>query len=112
MANNSQTLMDIFQKIWAASGNNSVTENVVNETQIITALRENAASGGAHDLEILLIRMMNDAKRFNITINTETCGYCEGGFRDVIETYNSIHGYVSLMVRYIYIVDFLMCAHL
>lgn len=97
MSNNSQFLLGIFQEILAASGNNSISGNSVNESQIITALRENAAKNGA-DFEALLIKMMKDAKKLNLTLKPDTCGYCEGGFREVIEAYNGIHGYVSLLV--------------
>lgn len=97
MSNNSQTLLDIFQEILAASGNSSINGNTVNETHIISTLRENAARN-VYDLEATLVKMMKDAKRLNITLKPDTCGYCEGGLRDVIETYNGIHGYVSLVV--------------
>lgn len=98
MSNKSQTLMDIFQEILAASGNSS---DSINETQIVSLLREQATRGGAgDDFESLLVKMMRDARnKLNLTLKPDTCGYCEGDFREIIEAYNSIHGYVSLLVR-------------
>lgn len=98
MSNKSQTLLDIFQEILAASGNSS--DNVINETQIVSVLREQAAKAGASDdFESLLVKMMRDVKsKLNLTLKPDTCGYCDGDFRDVIMAYNSIHGYVSLLV--------------
>lgn len=90
--------MEIFQEILAASGNTS--DSGINETQIVNVLREQAVRGGnADDIESLLVKMMRDAKsKLNLTLKPDTCGYCEGDFRDVIMAYNSIHGYVSLLV--------------
>ncbi|PZC77918.1 G-protein coupled receptor dmsr-1 isoform X2 [Helicoverpa armigera] len=98
MSNKSHTLLEIFQEILAAPGNAS--DSGINETQIVTMLREQAGRGGRGDeMESLLVKMMKDAKnRLNLTLKPDTCGYCEGDFRDVIMAYNSIHGYVSLLV--------------
>lgn len=99
MSNKSQMLMDIFQEILAASGNAS--DSGINETQIVSVLREQAVRGGRGDeIESLLVKMMRDAKsRLNLSLKPDTCGYCEGDFRDIIMAYNGIHGYVSLLVR-------------
>lgn len=98
MANKSHTLLEIFQEILAASGNAS--DNSINETQIVSVLREQASRGASgSEMESLLVRMMKDAKsKLNLTLKPDTCGYCEGDFRDIIMAYNSIHGYVSLLV--------------
>lgn len=86
--------MEIFQEILAASGNSS--DNSINETQIVSVLREQAMKGGhGGEIENLLVKMMKDA---NLPLKPDTCGYCEGNFRDVIMAYNGIHGYVSLLV--------------
>lgn len=97
MSNKPQSLLDIFQEIFAASGNSS---DSYNETQILSMLREQTNRGGAgEEFESLLVKMMKDAKsKLNLTLKPDTCGYCEGDFRDVITVYNSIHGYVSLLV--------------
>ncbi|CAB3234911.1 unnamed protein product [Arctia plantaginis] len=98
MANKSRTLMEIFQEIYAASGNTSGSS--INETQIVSVLREQAMKGERHEDEIgdLLVKMMKDA---NLPLKPDTCGYCEGNFRDVIMAYNSLHGYVSLLCKYL-----------
>ncbi|KAL4704268.1 hypothetical protein ACJJTC_016286 [Scirpophaga incertulas] len=92
MSNKSQTLLDIFQAILAASGNSSER---LNETQIVSVLRENRHGGD--NLETTLVHMMKDARR-KLNVTFSTCDYCTGNFWDVIEAYNNIHGYVSLLV--------------
>lgn len=87
-----QTLLDIFQEILAASGNSS---DVINETQIVSVMREQSRYGG-NDLEATLMKMMKDARmKLNFTL---TCDYCMGDVWDVVHAYNGIHGYVSLLV--------------
>lgn len=40
--------------------------------------------------------------KFNISVSKECdqCQYCSGEFRDLVLAYNSIHGYVSLLVSF------------
>lgn len=100
MSNKTQTLLDIFQEILAASGNSS--ESAINETQILSVLREQAAGDHANeDFETLLVKMMRDAQKNLIpTEPPDLCwNYCAGDFRNVIESYNNIHGYATLLVR-------------
>lgn len=98
MSNKSQTLMDIFQEILAASGNSSDTKSI-NETRILSVLKEQAFKERKENIGSVLVKMVSDAQsKLNLTIKPEACNYCEGDFRDVVETYNGIHGYVSLMV--------------
>lgn len=88
MANNTKNLLDIF-KIFA-EGNS--TDGGINKTQIRSVIREMDSD----HLESLIVKMVADAKsELNLTL---TCGYCEGSFRDVIQAYNKVHGYVSLLV--------------
>lgn len=95
MTTKSQTFLEIFQDILAASGNSS---DSLNQSQIISVLRKQANNGG-DDLETLLFKVMNEARnQLNLSLSPDTCGYCDGDFREVIEAYNSIHGYVSLLV--------------
>lgn len=99
MSNNSQILLDIFQEIFAASGNSSDSK-VINETRILSALKEQASRGNPESFESVLIKVVSDVQnKLNLTIKPDGyCGYCEGDFRDVIQAYNGIHGYVSLIV--------------
>lgn len=103
MSNKSQSLLDIFQEILAASGGNASASGSINETQILSVLREQANTNSNFDS--LLVRVLKEAQsKLNLTLNTETCGYCDGDFREVIQAYNGIHGYVSLLVRaYVYL---------
>lgn len=101
MSNKSQALFNIFQEILAASGNNS-TEGVINETQIVSVMREQASGvHGSEDFETLLFKMMRDAQnKLGPSEAPDPCwGYCApGDFRNVIESYNSVHGYATLLV--------------
>ncbi|XP_047536445.1 G-protein coupled receptor dmsr-1-like [Vanessa atalanta] len=99
MSNNSQTLLDIFQEILAASGNSSDSK-IINETRILSALKEQASKGKPENFGSVLIKVVSDVQsKLNLSIKPDGyCGYCEGDFRDVIHAYNGIHGYVSLMV--------------
>ncbi|CAG5055581.1 unnamed protein product [Parnassius apollo] len=98
MSNKSQILFNIFQEILAASGNCSDSQSI-NETKIISVLREQASQGKGNNLGSVLVKVVTDAQsKLNLTIKPDSCGYCDGDFRDIIETYNGIHGYVSLLV--------------
>ncbi|XP_045501801.1 G-protein coupled receptor dmsr-1-like isoform X1 [Colias croceus] len=97
MTNNSQTLLDIFNEILAASGNSSDI-NSIDESRILSVLKEQASKERSKEnIGSVLVQVVNDAK-LNIPMKPDTCGYCEGDFRDVVEAYNNIHGYVSLIV--------------
>ncbi|XP_037962349.2 G-protein coupled receptor dmsr-1-like [Plutella xylostella] len=70
------------------------TENVPNFTTIKTHNR--SASHKPLDWTALVDGLRNS---FNLTRTAEaSCNYCEGSFRDVILAYNSIHGYISIIV--------------
>ncbi|XP_050681461.1 G-protein coupled receptor dmsr-1-like isoform X2 [Leptidea sinapis] len=97
MYNNSQTLLDIFHEILAAAGNSSDL-NSIDESRILSVLKEQASKeNGKENIGSVLAKVVNDAK-LNITMKQGRCGYCEGDFRDIIDTYNGIHGYVALIV--------------
>ncbi|CAH2042475.1 unnamed protein product, partial [Iphiclides podalirius] len=98
MTNNTQILFKIFQEILAASENSSDNQTI-NETKILSVLREQATLGQGNNIGSVLVKVVSDAQsKLNLTIKADTCGYCDGDFRHVIETYNGIHGYVSLLV--------------
>lgn len=97
MSNKSQTLLDIFQEILAASGNSS---EGINETQIVSLMREQSKYGG-HELEATLLKMMKEARRkLNLTLTP--CDYCVGDSWELLHAYNGVHGYVSLLVSRFY----------
>ncbi|XP_037962098.2 G-protein coupled receptor dmsr-1 [Plutella xylostella] len=70
------------------------TETVPNFATITSHNRS-----GSHkplDWTVLVDGLRNS---YNLSKNAQaSCTYCEGSFRDVILAYNSIHGYISLMV--------------
>ncbi|KOB64741.1 Neuropeptide receptor A8 [Operophtera brumata] len=82
MSNKSQTLLDIFQEILAASGN--LSDSGINETQIVSVLRAQASSGN-EDLESMLVKMMRDAQSRLAPPPEMSDGcwsYCAGDFRE------------------------------
>lgn len=96
MTNKSQILYKIFQEILAASENSSDSQSI-NETKIISVLREQATLGQGNNIGSVLLKVVSDAQS-KLNLSIKPCGYCDGNFRDIIETYNGIHGYVSLLV--------------
>lgn len=105
MSNKSQTLLDIFQEILAASGNSSDSKSI-NESHILSVLKEQASRGRSENLGSILVKVVSDVQnKLNLSIKTDTCGYCDGDFRDVVEAYNGIHGYVSLIVSITFLVS-------
>lgn len=106
MANNTtKNLLDIFN-IFALGNSTDGLPTPINKTQLRSVLREMDSEA----FESLFVKMMNE---LNLTF---TCGYCEGSFRDVVQAYNKIHGYVSLLVstrtQYFIIFCFILTAFL
>lgn len=88
-----QTLLDIFL-LWTAA-NKSMSKQ-----ELLLMLKEHSLKdGGREDLESVLEVAIKDAQsNLNLTLKTDTCGFCDGDFREVMMAYNRIHGYVSLVV--------------
>ncbi|XP_037962279.2 G-protein coupled receptor dmsr-1 isoform X2 [Plutella xylostella] len=88
-----QTLLDIFL-LWTAA-NKSMSKH-----DLLLMLKEHSLKdGGREDLESVLEVAIKDAQStLNLTLKTDSCGYCDGDFREVMMAYNRIHGYVSLVV--------------
>lgn len=91
MSNESQTLLGIFQEILAASGNSS--DKYINETRILSVLRERASKVHNENFNPILAKVAHALNN-----KPDTCTYCVGEFWNAIKVYNSIHGYVSLIV--------------
>ncbi|CAH0713267.1 unnamed protein product, partial [Brenthis ino] len=91
MANESQTLLGIFQEILAASDNSS--DKHINETRILSVLRERASKVHNENFNPILAKVA-----YVLNNKPDGCTYCMGEFWNAIKVYNSIHGYVSLIV--------------
>lgn len=74
------------------------------EPSILTVLKHRGSNYSANIGEVL--RALEDWRsKYNISVLKECdrSEYCTGEFRDLILAYNSIHGYVSLLVRFLLI---------
>lgn len=71
------------------------------EPSIISVLKHRGSNYSANIGEVL--RVLEDWRsKYNISVvkECERSEYCSGEFRDLILAYNSIHGYVSLLVKF------------
>ncbi|XP_045523582.1 G-protein coupled receptor dmsr-1-like [Pieris brassicae] len=98
-SNITQALTNLFEEVLFATespgGNKSL-----NVSQFLSALKERSTR---HNQEIdfgTLVKLVDGWRtKLNLTKNSEPlCNYCDGNFRDIVLAYNSIHGYISLIV--------------
>lgn len=76
------------------------TYDFFDEPSFISVLKHRGSNHSANIGEVL--RALEDWRnKYNISVlkECERSEYCSGEFRDFILAYNSIHGYVSLLVR-------------
>ncbi|XP_045537586.1 G-protein coupled receptor dmsr-1 [Papilio machaon] len=103
-SNITQVLSDLFGEVLLASESSDHNRSNVDVSQFLSILKQNKHSTkGSHDnLDFgTLIKLVDGWRnKLNLTkpLEPPACNYCEGSFRDVILAYNSIHGYVSLVV--------------
>lgn len=101
-SNITQALSNLFKEMLIATEDTSSNNSNDNLSQFLSSLKEQTTKNTSHDpIDFgTLVRLVDGWRnKFNLTKTPELpCNYCEGGFRDVILAYNSIHGYISLMV--------------
>ncbi|KPJ09637.1 Thyrotropin-releasing hormone receptor [Papilio machaon] len=103
-SNITQVLSDLFGEVLLASESSDDNRSNMDVSQFLSILKQNKHSTkGSHDnLDFgTLIKLVDGWRnKLNLTkpLEPSACNYCEGSFRDVILAYNSIHGYVSLVV--------------
>lgn len=102
-SNITRVLSDLFGEVLLASETSDNNKSNIDISQFLSVLKQNKHSPKGHDsLDFgTLIKLVDGWRnKLNLTkpLEPPTCNYCEGSFRDVILAYNSIHGYVSLIV--------------
>lgn len=77
------------------------TYDTLEEPSFISVLKHQGSNYSDNIGEVL--RVLEDWRRnkYNLTVvkECERSEYCSGEFTDLILAYNSIHGYISLLVR-------------
>nr|XP_032520077.1 sex peptide receptor-like isoform X1 [Danaus plexippus plexippus] len=97
-ANITQTLSNLFEEVLHATEDSGENKSV-DVTKFLSALKETSTKrSDAIDFGTLVKLVDGWRTKLNLTKPAESCDYCEGSIRDVILAYNSIHGYVSLIV--------------
>lgn len=101
-SNITQTLTSLFEEMLLASDLENENRSNVDLTQFLSALKEQSSKNASHEpLDFgTLVKLVDGWRhKLNLTKSAETtCNYCDGSFRDLILAYNSIHGYISLIV--------------
>ena len=90
------------------------TYNFFLEDQFIAILKHRAPN--QTNMGYVVKALEDFRSRYNISVvkECEKSEYCSGEFRDLILAYNSIHGYVSLLVsfqQFILLCAFCSCFH-
>lgn len=107
-SNITQALSNLFEEMLLATEESNDNRSNVDVSQFLSALKERS-SKHTDSLDFgTLVKLVDGWRtKLNLTKPSEpSCNYCEGNFRDFILAYNSIHGYVSLIVcifLYLYI---------
>lgn len=107
-SNITQTLTNLFEEMLMETEVTGENRSNVDFSQFLSALREQSTKNSSHEpLDFgTLVKLVDGWRtRLNLTRSSEpACTYCEGNFRDFILAYNSIHGYLSLIVSVIQLV--------
>ncbi|KAM3963279.1 neuropeptide receptor A3 [Aphomia sociella] len=101
-SNITQALTNLFEEMLLATEVENDNRTDIDLTQFLSALKEQSTKNNSYEpLDFgTLVKLVDGWRsKLNLTKSTEaTCNYCDGNFRDVILAYNSIHGYISLIV--------------
>ena len=99
-SNITQTLSNLFEEMLLATEESSENKSV-DLSKFLTALKEKSTKSTHDAIDFgTLVKLVDGWRsKLNLTKPTEPiCNYCDGNIRDVVLAYNSIHGYVSLIV--------------
>lgn len=99
-SNITQTLSNLFEEMLLATDESNENKSV-DVSKFLTVLKEKSTKNNHDSIDFgTLVKLVDGWRsKLNLTKPTEaTCDYCDGNIRDVILAYNSIHGYVSLIV--------------
>lgn len=107
-SNITQALTNLFEEMLYATGS-SGGNKTLNMTQFLSALKERSTKHN-HEIDFgTLVKLVDGWKtKLNFTKSPEPCNYCDGSFRDLLLAYNSIHGFISLIVSMFYIIAYLL----
>lgn len=101
-SNITQTLTNLFEEMLLETEMSAENRSNVDFPQFLAALKVQSSKNSSHEpLEFgAWVKLFDGLRnRLNLTRATEPpCTYCDGSFRDFILAYNSIHGYISLIV--------------
>lgn len=101
-SNITQTLTNLFEEMLVETEMSGENRTNLNLTQFLLSLRVQNTKNSSHeppDYGALLKLFDGLRSQLNLTRSSEpACTYCDGNFRDIILAYNSIHGYLSLIV--------------
>ncbi|XP_026763363.1 G-protein coupled receptor dmsr-1-like [Galleria mellonella] len=101
-SNITHALTNLFEEMLLATEVENDNRTNIDLTQFLSALKEQSTKNNSYEpLDFgTLVKLVDGWRsKLNLTKSNEvTCNYCEGNFRDVISAYNSVHGYISLIV--------------
>lgn len=101
-SNITQTLTNLFEEMLLETEMSGENRSSLDFAQFLSALRvQNTKNSSVETFDFgTLVKIVDGWRsRWNLTRPIEpACTYCEGNFRDIILAYNSIHGYLSLIV--------------
>ncbi|CAG5055600.1 unnamed protein product [Parnassius apollo] len=101
-SNFTQVLSNLFGEMLLATEVSDDNNTDIDLSQFITALKEHSYKSTNDGMDFgALVKLVDGWRsKLNLTkhMDTTSCNYCEGGFREFILAYNSVHGYVSLIV--------------
>ncbi|KAJ0174065.1 hypothetical protein K1T71_010211 [Dendrolimus kikuchii] len=100
-SNITQTLTNLFEEMLLETEMSRNRSNV-DFSHFLMALREQSSKNSSHEpLDFGTLVKLVDGLRTKLNLSKpaeSACTYCAGNLRDVILAYNSIHGYISLIV--------------
>ena len=108
VSNITQTLTNLFEEMLLETEMSGENRTNLDFALFLSKLRVQSTKNSTQEPWDALLKIVDGLKtKFNLTGPNElACTYCDGNFRDIILAYNSIHGYLSLIVsitlRYIF----------
>ncbi|XP_038211299.1 sex peptide receptor-like [Zerene cesonia] len=99
-SNITQALTNLFEEMLFATESTDGNKTI-NMSQFLSALKERSTKSNHESIDFgTLVKLVDGWRsKLNLTKAAEpSCNYCDGNLRDLILAYNSIHGYISLIV--------------
>ncbi|CAH2089633.1 unnamed protein product [Euphydryas editha] len=99
-SNITQALSNLFEEMLLATEESNENKSL-DVSKFLTALKEKSTKNTHDSIDFGTLVKLVDGWRSKLNLtkpNEALCNYCDGNIRDIILAYNSIHGYVSLIV--------------